>query len=41
MKSCEVSQIKQDYCLKSKNCLKRDDTRNIIQVSLKLNLKKS
>ncbi len=36
MKSREFSQIKYDYCLKSKNSLKSDDTSNIIQALFKL-----
>ncbi len=36
MKSSEFLQFKCDYNLKSKNSLKRDDTRNIVQALFKL-----
>jgi hypothetical protein len=39
MKSREFSKIKFDNHFKSKNSLKRDDMRNIVQASFKPNLK--
>ncbi len=36
MKSQEFSQNKCDYHLKSKNSLKRDDARNVVQALFKL-----
>ncbi len=36
MKSQKLSKIKCDYQLISKNSLKRDDTRNIVQALFKL-----
>ncbi len=36
MKYYEFSQIKCDYHFKSKNSLKRDDARNIVQALFKL-----